>query len=138
MCYQILKNVENYLYIRFSSKTNKALVFLFFWLVVNVFFLGMTTPIRLPRCQKTGLRSFKRSNLTQSLPFPPLLNPHTQWKPPPNDLFKINFDGAIFSNANNYRIGVVIQNNQGLVIASLTQQLPKAYCPNGNQSLIHC
>ena len=25
MCYQILENVENYLYIRFSSETNKAL-----------------------------------------------------------------------------------------------------------------
>lgn len=51
-------------------------------------------------------------------------------KPPPSkDLFKINFDGAIFSKANKFGIGVVIWNNQGLVLASLSLQLLQAYCP---------
>ena len=49
------------------------------------------------------------------------------WSPPPPDLFKINYDGVVFEEASRSGIGVVIRNNQGLVIASLTQKLPQAY-----------
>ena len=34
LCYQTLENVKNYLYKRFSSKTNKVSVFPFCWLSV--------------------------------------------------------------------------------------------------------
>ena len=44
--------------------------------------------------------------------------------PPPPNLFKINFDGAVFPEANWIGIGVVIRYCQGLVIASMSQQLP--------------
>lgn len=37
-----------------------------------------------------------------------LVNHRTRWQPPPADLMKINFDGAIFSSANAAGIGVVI------------------------------
>ena len=43
---------------------------------------------------------------------------------------KINFGGAVFSNANAVGIGMVIRNNSGQVIASCSQQLSQAY--NGN------
>lgn len=52
-----------------------------------------------------------------------------RWKPPPKNLAKIDFDVAIFSEANKSRIGVVVRNSQGLVLASCSQQLPQAYYP---------
>ena len=45
----------------------------------------------------------------------------------PTKLFKINYDWAVFVKVIKSSIGVVIQDNQGLVIASLVQQLSQAY-----------
>ena len=36
----------------------------------------------------------------------------------------MNFDGAIFDKDNNAGLGVVIRNNEGLVLASLSQLIP--------------
>ena len=49
------------------------------------------------------------------------------WKPLNPSMFKINFDGAVFKNDNKSGIGVVIRDHQGLVIASLAQQLSHAF-----------
>ena len=49
--------------------------------------------------------------------------------PPPVELLKINFDGAVFSESNCSSAGVVIHNHQGLVIASLSQKFSKAFAP---------
>ena len=59
------------------------------------------------------------------------VNHRTRWQPPPADLMKINFGGAVFSNANAVGIGMVIRNNSGQVIASCSEQLSQAY--NGNE-----
>ena len=59
------------------------------------------------------------------------VNHRTRWQPPPVDLMKINFDGAVFSSANAAGIGMVIRNNSGQVITSCSQQLSQAY--NGNE-----
>ena len=40
---------------------------------------------------------------------------------------KVNFDGATFANVNKSGIGVVVRNSNGLVIASLAQQVPQSY-----------
>ena len=45
----------------------------------------------------------------------------------PTKLFKINYDWAVFVKVIKSSIGVVIQDNQGLVIASLVRQLSQAY-----------
>lgn len=37
---------------------------------------------------------------------------HTPWSPPPPDLFKINYDGAVFKEAIQSGIGVVFRNTQ--------------------------
>ena len=58
---------------------------------------------------------------------PPYSKPRTVWKPLLANMMKINFDGAIFSKG--CGIEVVIQNSEGLVLASLSQQLPQAYQP---------
>ena len=55
------------------------------------------------------------------------LNCRTRWQPPPADLIKINFDGAVFSSTNAAGIGVVIRNNLGQVIASCSERLPQAF-----------
>ena len=47
--------------------------------------------------------------------------------PSPTNLLKVNFDGATFANVNKSGIGVVVRNSNGLVIASLVQQVPQSY-----------
>jgi len=58
------------------------------------------------------------------------VNPRTRWQPPPADLMKINFNGAVFSSVNASGIGVVIRNNLGQVIASCSQRLPPVHSSN--------
>ena len=43
------------------------------------------------------------------------------------ELVKINFDGAVFANENESGIGVVIRNDEGLVLASCAKKIPVAY-----------
>ena len=42
-------------------------------------------------------------------------------------MLKINFNGALFTEDKKSGIGVVIRNNQGLILASLSQLLPQDY-----------
>ena len=63
------------------------------------------------------------------------VNHRTRWQPPPTNLMKINFDGAIFSSVNAAGIGVVIRNNLGQVIASCSQWLSQAYNSNEVEAL---
>ena len=46
------------------------------------------------------------------------------WTAPDANGFKINFDGAIFADRDRAGIGVVIRNDAGMIMASLTQQIP--------------
>ena len=56
------------------------------------------------------------------------LNPQqrqaTKWTALETRGFKINFDGATFADDDTAGIGVVIRNDAGLVMASLTQEIP--------------
>ena len=56
--------------------------------------------------------------LTSSPPRPPTI----WWLPLPN-CCKINFDGVIFNDKEKAGIGVVIRNNQGLIMASLSHNV---------------
>lgn len=51
----------------------------------------------------------------------------TWWLPPSLELVKINFNGAVFAKENRSDIGVVIRNDEGLVIASCSKKLSTAY-----------
>ncbi|KAL0002163.1 hypothetical protein SO802_015944, partial [Lithocarpus litseifolius] len=63
-------------------------------------------------------------------PQPPVMpQPRTKWKPPNVSAFKINFDGAIFRQENKSKIGVVIWDHSGAVIASLAQLSTPALQP---------
>ena len=51
----------------------------------------------------------------------------TRWSPPQVGFVKINFDGAVFSNANSSGVGAVIRNHNGVVMASCAEKLNQAY-----------
>nr|POE81987.1 putative ribonuclease h protein [Quercus suber] len=47
-----------------------------------------------------------------------------KWKPPNAPCVKVNFNIALFSQAELVGIGVIIRNDQGLAMAALSQQIP--------------
>ena len=47
-----------------------------------------------------------------------------RWTPPPDQWYKLNFNGATFADKDTAGIGIVVRNNNGLVMASLAQQVP--------------
>ncbi|XP_050246834.1 uncharacterized protein LOC126694538 [Quercus robur] len=47
-----------------------------------------------------------------------------KWKPPSASCVKVNFNGALFSQDRLAGIDVIIRNDQGLVMAALSQQIP--------------
>ena len=60
----------------------------------------------------------------QPNPAPPTtVRPATCWRPPDKSCFKVNFDGALFCQEHRAGIGVVIRNEEGAVITSLSQQI---------------
>ena len=50
-----------------------------------------------------------------------MILPQVCWRPPPHGFVKVNVDGAVFSKENRSDVGVVIQNREGLVLASQSQ-----------------
>ena len=49
---------------------------------------------------------------------------HTRWKPPEQGVYKVNYDGAVFSQQGKASLGVIIRNHEGAVMASMAQQIP--------------
>ncbi|XP_030924555.1 uncharacterized protein LOC115951512 [Quercus lobata] len=47
-----------------------------------------------------------------------------RWTPPPDHWYKLNFDGATFADKDTAGIGIMVRNSDGLVMASLAQQIP--------------
>lgn len=58
----------------------------------------------------------------------PIPKPRVRWKPPPQGMVKINFDGAT-SKDHTSGIGVVIRDERGSVLASLSQNIPQVCRP---------
>ena len=50
--------------------------------------------------------------------------PPTQWQPPEHQQYKINFDGTLFKAENYARIGMIIRDNEGQVMVSMSQRIP--------------
>ena len=65
------------------------------------------------------------------LPPTPPSRPHrrTRWKPPPAEIFKINFDGAVFVEENYSGVGVIVQDGEGLAIAAMSEKIPQLLQP---------
>ena len=66
--------------------------------------------------------------ITPTLP-PPVtaVYSQTRWRPPQFGSVKINCDGATFKEQNRSGVGVVIRDENGLVLASLSKQFPQLY-----------
>ena len=48
-----------------------------------------------------------------------------RWCPPTDDLWKINFDGAMFGKSNETGIGVIIRDDKGEVKVALSEKIKK-------------
>ncbi|XP_050248676.1 uncharacterized protein LOC126695926 [Quercus robur] len=48
----------------------------------------------------------------------------TKWSPPLGEGYKTNYDGAVFEEAGEARIGVVVRNGNGEVLAALSEKIP--------------
>nr|XP_023872227.1 uncharacterized protein LOC111984839 [Quercus suber] len=51
---------------------------------------------------------------------PVMQNSRTDWEPPPEPAFKLNFDAAIFSGVNRTDVGAIIRNYKGEVMAPMS------------------
>ncbi|KAK9987896.1 hypothetical protein SO802_028135 [Lithocarpus litseifolius] len=56
----------------------------------------------------------------------PSVRSDTKWTPPPIGWYKTNFDAAIFNDDGRAGVGVVIRDTNGLVMASLSQNIQLA------------
>ena len=67
---------------------------------------------------RSKLREFSLHNTSM---VEPVGKPPTQWQPPEQQQYKINFDGALFKAKNYAGIGVIIRDNEGQVMVSMSQ-----------------
>ena len=56
--------------------------------------------------------------------FPWIITSVVRWRPPSPNHYKINFDGAVFSDVEATGLGVVIHGSCGRVIGSLAEHVP--------------
>ena len=49
--------------------------------------------------------------------------PHKHWLPPPQGWYKVNVDAIVFKHQGQCGIGVVIRNNQGLIMGAMCKHL---------------
>ena len=62
-------------------------------------------------------------------------NGGTRWRSSTVGFVKINFDGIVFRESNMSGIGVVIRDNNGVVLASCTKIITQAYKANEIEAL---
>ena len=90
-----------------------------------------------PSIRPHSIASLAKEHLTEfkvvQLPAPPTCSTpsltRSRWQHQVQGVVKINCDRAIFSDKKKSPIGVVIQDSLGLVLGSLSKQLPQAYTP---------
>ena len=50
------------------------------------------------------------------------------WEPPPQSVFKLNFDVAVFSGLNKSGFGAIIHNEKGEVMEAMAAKGPEVFC----------
>ena len=74
--------------------------------------------------QVAKARKLERVIAHMSTPVHPNRRPVVFWTPPTSSCYKVNFDGATFTDEGSAGLRVVIRNNGGLVMSSLSQLIP--------------
>ena len=75
---------------------------------------------------KWGLRRWPKWPITSVDPAPGRsIVGAVKWKPPSENVVKINFDGALFGEFDCAGLGVVILNSEGAVLAALFEKIAK-------------
>ncbi|XP_075665685.1 uncharacterized protein LOC142635414 [Castanea sativa] len=77
---------------------------------------------------KAWLTDYRARQVYSDMPMQQNQRTRRHWKPPSAELFKINFDGAVFSHEKIFGIGVVIRDHKGLVIASCSKLVYQELC----------
>ena len=93
------------------------------WNRRNNICLGKST-LPLDKLMDLGRERLIESPTSNLISLNPQQRQATKWTALETHGFKINFGGAIFADDETAGIGVVIRNDAGLVMASLTQQIP--------------
>ena len=96
------------------------------WMLWNCRNMARVNETQCPLNQVLQLaREWRKEFQTAQPVFPKQLHQkHTKWKPSDVGSFKVNYDGAIFKEQGRAGISVVICNSEGVVLASLSQQIP--------------
>ena len=94
------------------------------WMRRNKLRLGeKSTPLgQIPASAFDALKEFQQLRPTHAKI--PQTARAVRWRPPPETCVKANFDSAVFSQAGLAGISIIIRNEQGLVMAALSQQIP--------------
>ena len=74
---------------------------------------------------KESVAEFKLTEPAPSITRPDLTSFRAKWHPPNSDMVKINCNGATFKEQKKSGIGVVIRDNNGLVMTSMSKLLPQ-------------
>ena len=79
---------------------------------------------------RQALSVFHPANRAQQSPATVSSTNRVTWIPPPTNSLNINFDGALFKDINKAGLGVVIRNDHGQVLASLSEQIQLPFSPD--------
>ena len=71
--------------------------------------------------ETSSLKKLKSLSLREDI----LLKKKKKRRPPPQDCFKTNFDRALFNESDEASLGIVIQNSEGQVMATLLEKIKK-------------
>ena len=73
---------------------------------------------------RDAVERMKEFHSVQEEPRNQITVPHpTHWLPPSPSVYKVNFDGATFSDIATAGLGVVVRDSEGLVIAALLERI---------------
>ena len=87
-------------------------------------FLYSTTGAHSHNLNPDGATVIEDNATTTTLPSPHVQRTPVMWTTPGAHSYKLNFDGATFAEDGTAGIGVVIHNEAGLVMVSLSQRIP--------------
>ena len=80
---------------------------------------------QIPSSAKERVAELKLTEPAPSITWPDLTSFRAKWHPPNSDMVKINCNGATFKEQKKSGIGVVIRDNNGLVMTSMSKLLPQ-------------